>query len=335
MNPDHVSPIEHLLWHPVCDASLVQEVPLSVELLNHGLVLWRDQNGTVFGLHDRCPHRGARLSLGRVCQGQLQCAYHGWTFEGQGQCTQVPALPHFKPGPAQQAKAVAVQERMGLVWVCLDAANAEQAIWPVFAAEWNAGMRKFNAGPYDVVTSAPRIVENFLDMSHFSFVHDGWLGQAGFSEIPDIQLTDSEMGFKVSNAQVWQPNTSALSTEGGMVSYTYEVNHPYSAVLTKIPDAQSGVPPGYEESIVLLIQPQTTDSCRVWFRMAVSDLEADVEDVLAFQDKIFSQDKPVLESQKPRLLPLQTGAESNVASDKASVAYRRFLQKLAVTFGVC
>jgi phenylpropionate dioxygenase-like ring-hydroxylating dioxygenase large terminal subunit len=335
MNPDHVSPIEHLLWHPVCDASLVQEVPLSVELLNHALVLWRDQNGTVFGLHDRCPHRGARLSLGRVCQGQLQCAYHGWTFEGQGQCTQVPALPHFKPGPAQQAKAVAVQERMGLVWVCLDAANAEQAIWPVFAAEWNAGMRKFNAGPYDVATSAPRIVENFLDMSHFSFVHDGWLGQAGFSEIPDIQLTDSEMGFKVSNAQVWQPNTSALSTEGGMVSYTYEVNHPYSAVLTKIPDAQSGVPPGYEESIVLLIQPQTTDSCRVWFRMAVSDLEADVEDVLAFQDKIFSQDKPVLESQKPRLLPLQTGAESNVASDKASVAYRRFLQKLAVTFGVC
>jgi len=335
MNPDHVSPIEHLLWHPVCDASLVQEVPLSVELLNQGLVLWRDQNGTVFGLHDRCPHRGARLSLGRVCQGQLQCAYHGWTFEGQGQCTQVPALPHFKPGPAQQAKAVAVQERMGLVWVCLDAANAEQAIWPVFAAEWNAGMRKFNAGPYDVATSAPRIVENFLDMSHFSFVHDGWLGQAGFSEIPDIQLTDSEMGFKVSNAQVWQPNTSALSTEGGMVSYTYEVNHPYSAVLTKIPDAQSGVPPGYEESIVLLIQPQTTDSCRVWFRMAVSDLEADVEDVLAFQDKIFSQDKPVLESQKPRLLPLQTGAESNVASDKASVAYRRFLQKLAVTFGVC
>jgi phenylpropionate dioxygenase-like ring-hydroxylating dioxygenase large terminal subunit len=95
------------------------------------------------------------------------------------------------------------------------------------------------------------------------------------------------------------------------------------------------VPPGYEESIVLLIQPQTADSCRVWFRMAVSDFEVDSEDVLAFQDKIFSQDKPVLESQQPRLLPLQTGAESNVASDKASVAYRRFLQNLAVTFGVC
>jgi phenylpropionate dioxygenase-like ring-hydroxylating dioxygenase large terminal subunit len=120
-----------------------------------------------------------------------------------------------------------------------------------------------------------------------------------------------------------------------MVSYSYEVNHPYSAVLTKIPDPQSGVPPGYEESIVVCILPKSPDSCRVWFRMAVADFDADVEDVLAFQDKIFSQDKPVLESQMPRLLPLHAKTESHVASDKASVAYRRFLQKLAVTFGVC
>ena len=106
-------------------------------------------------------------------------------------------------------------------------------------------------------------------------------------------------------------------------------------MLTTIPDPQSGVPSGYEESIVVCILPKSPDSCRVWFRMAVADFDADVEDVLAFQDKIFSQDKPVLESQMSRLLPLQAKTESHVASDKASVAYRRFLQKLAVTFGVC
>ena len=138
----------------------------------------------------------------------------------------MPALPHFQPGTAQQAKAVAVAERMGLVWVCLDVANAEQAIWPTFAAEWNADMRKLNAGPYDVATSAPRIVENFLDMSHFSFVHDGWLGEAGHSEIPDISSQENETGFKITQSQVWQPNTSALSTKGGMVSYSYESTTP-------------------------------------------------------------------------------------------------------------
>jgi len=72
--------------------------------------------------------------------------------------------------------------------VCQDAANAEQAICPAFEAENNTNMRKFNSGPYDVATSAPRIVENFLDMSHFSFVHDGWLGDSAHTEIPDLEL---------------------------------------------------------------------------------------------------------------------------------------------------
>ena len=327
--------VDHRHWHPVCDARQVQDEPLPVEVLATRLVLWRDTQGVVRGLHDQCPHRGARLSLGRVCQGQVQCAYHGWVFDGQGQCVRVPAMPGFQPGQAQAAQAVAVQERMGLVWVCFSPAQADHAVWPEFPAERQASMRKFNAGPYDVQTSAPRIVENFLDMAHFSFVHDGWLGEAAHTDIPELQVQETAQGFKVTDARVWQPNTSALSTEGSWVTYTYEVNHPYAATLTKVPDPESGVPPGYEESILLIIQPITPEQCRVWFRMAVADFNMEVEDLLAFQDKIFSQDKPVLESQIPLLLPLQSGAEAHVARDKASVAYRRFLQKQAVTFGVC
>jgi hypothetical protein len=86
---------------------------------------------------------------------------------------------------------------------------------------------------------------------------------------------------------------------------------------------------------MVLIQPLTPEQCRVWFRMAVADFEAEMEDLLAFQDKIFFQDKHVLESQSPRQLPLTVGAEANVGSDKASVAYRRFLKKTGITFGVC
>jgi len=327
--------IELTYWHPVCDSRQVQEDPLPVVLMDIPLVLWRDEDGMAHGLHDKCPHRGARLSLGRVCNGQLQCAYHGWKFDQQGSCTLIPAMPHLTPTQAHQAKSIAVRERMGLVWVCLDAANAEQAIWPAFEAENNTNLRKFNAGPYDVATSAPRIVENFLDMSHFSFVHDGWLGESAHTEIPDLELEEHDTGFKVINAQVWQPNTSALSVNPGMVTYGYEVMHPYSAVLTKVPDAQSGVPAGYEESIIVMIQPVSPEHCRVWFRMAVADFEAELEDLLAFQDKIFFQDKPVLESQSPCRLPLTLGAEANVGSDKASAAYRRFLKKTGITFGVC
>jgi len=145
----------------------------------------------------------------------------------------------------------------------------------------------------------------------------------------------AEHGFKLINAQAWQPQSSALASGGAMVAYTYEVGHPYAAVLTKVPGADSGVKPGYEESIALFIQPVQAEQSRVWFRMALADFELPAEKVLDFQNTIFLQDKPVLESQRPRLLPLKPGAESFVAVDKGSAAYRRLLQQLNVTFGVC
>ncbi len=324
--------IEHHLWHPVADAHALTDQPLSVHLLEQPLVLWRDGQGQAQGLHDQCPHRGAQLSLGRVCQGQLQCPYHGWIFNGQGACTHVPAMPDFQPGQAQQARPLSVREAYGLLWVCLSSDGHEL---PPFHAEAQSGLRKLTAGPYVVNTSAPRIVENFLDMAHFSFVHEGWLGDAQHTQIPDYQVQATAHGFKLVNAQAWQPQSSALASGGAMVAYTYEVAHPYAAVLTKVPCADSGVKPGYEESIALFIQPISANQSRVWFRMAIADFEVAPEKVLDFQNTIFLQDKPVLESQRPQLLPLQAGAESFVAVDKGSAAYRRLLQQLGITFGVC
>jgi phenylpropionate dioxygenase-like ring-hydroxylating dioxygenase large terminal subunit len=327
-----VKTIEHQLWHPVADVDALSKQPLSVQLLGIPLVLWRDDQDQPQGLHDQCPHRGAQLSLGKVCKGQLQCPYHGWTFNGQGECTHVPAMPDFQPGPTQQAKPLAVRQAYGLLWVCLSPDGQDL---PPFAAEAQGGLRKLNAGPYVVNTSAPRIVENFLDMAHFSFVHEGWLGDTAHTQIPDYQVQTTAHGFKLVNAQAWQPQSSALASQGAMVAYTYEVAHPYAAVLTKVPDAASGVKPGYEESIALFIQPITPTQSRVWFRMAIADFEVAPEKVLDFQNTIFLQDKPVLESQRPRLLPLHAASEAHVGVDKGSVAYRRYLLSQGITFGVC
>ena len=102
--------IEAHFWHPVCDTHDLLHAPLPTQVLGHDVVLWRDLQGKAQALHDQCPHRGAKLSLGQVCQGALQCPYHGWTFQGSGQCVNIPAMPDFTPSAAQQARAVAVQE---------------------------------------------------------------------------------------------------------------------------------------------------------------------------------------------------------------------------------
>ena len=322
---------ERTLWHPVAQSSEVVDAPLSVQLLNEAVVLWRNADGQTQAFVDRCPHRGARLSMGRVENGHLECPYHGWQFTSGGQCIKVPAMPDFTPSASQRVKAFEVQEAYGLVWVRLEAGDSQL---PVFAAESDEHLRKVNCGPYDVAASAPRIIENFLDMSHFGFVHEGWLGSRDATAIAAYKVETTPTGVMATGCKAVQPQSNLHSTQAAEVEYTYEVTAPYTAVLTKIPEEGSSKQ-GWREQIGLFICPITPETSRVWFRLAVADFESTDEQLQTFQHTIFVQDQPVLESQLPKALPLDPRAEMHSAADRMSSAYRRFLKSQAITFGVC
>lgn len=332
--PDHTDPDDPALnWaYPVAELDdLSADRPLAVRLLGADWVLWRDAEGQPRAAPDRCPHRGARLSLGRVCGGQLECPYHGWRFGGSGACTRVPAVPGWVPSASHGLAAQALLPAHGLLWLRPD---GQSAVAPPFAAEADDRLRKLNVGPYEVATSAPRIVENFLDIAHFSTVHAGWLGDADHAE---VQLHDvsvqPEAGVVATRCRAWQPQSNRLSTGGSWVDYDYRVPSPLVAVLEKAPQAQDG----YRESIALFIQPVGPEDCRVWFRMAVPDFESSEAQLRAFQHTIFQQDAPVLLSQRPRRLPLTPAApqqEVHCAADRSSAAYRRYLRALGWRYGV-
>ena len=325
--------VESTLWHPVAlSEAVAAQAPLAVQVLEQPVVLWRDSGGTVHALADQCPHRGARLSLGRVTpQGQLECPYHGWQFAADGRCTQVPALPAFVPPPTHCARAFAAREAHGLVWVRI--APGEQGL-PVFAAEGDARLRKLNCGPYDVAASAPRIIENFLDMSHFGFVHEGWLGSRERPEIAPYEVTPTPHGVKATGCRAWQPRSSIHAESGAQVEYTYEVTAPYAAVLTKQPEPGSTAIDGLWESIAMFVCPVTEETSVAWTRMAMNDFDSPDARLIAFQDTIFGQDQPILESQRPKRLPLAPDAEAHSAADRLSAAYRRYLKQSGIGFGV-
>ena len=321
-------------WHPVALSDEVKDAPVAVRLLEQDLVVWRDAQGTAKAFVDRCPHRGARLSLGRVNQGNLECPYHGWQFADSGQCVKVPAMPSFTPPPQHCVKSFGVQEAYGLIWVQLEKPEGADVPLPVFEAEANAQLRKVNCGPYDVAASAPRIIENFLDMSHFGFVHEGWLGSRDTTEMAPYNVENTATGVKAMNCKAVQPQSNLHSTKPAEVHYTYEVTAPYTALLTKIPE-EGTTKEGWHEAIGLFICPITPETSRVWFRLAVADFESTDEQLRAFQHTIFTQDQPVLESQQPKALPLDPRAELHSAVDRMSSAYRRYLKANGVTFGVC
>jgi phenylpropionate dioxygenase-like ring-hydroxylating dioxygenase large terminal subunit len=321
-------------WHPVAEAAALGAAPLAVTLLGEDLVLWRNGTGAVFAFTDRCPHRGTRLSLGRVCDGRLECAYHGWQFSGAGDCVRIPALPEFEPPASHRATAFAVTLAYGLVWVKRGASDANASVTasaapPPFDAEADPRLRKLLVGPYDVATSAPRIVENFLDLAHFGFVHEGVLGDRAHTEVPPYQLAVNDNGLLATGCMAWQPQANRRASGGAWVAYEYAVPAPYTAVLTKVPEQQGG----QRESIALFVCPIETERSRVWFRMAGADFESSDDELRAFQHRIFLQDQPVLESQRPKRLPL-SGGEVHCASDRSAVAYRRWLHQMKIGFGV-
>jgi phenylpropionate dioxygenase-like ring-hydroxylating dioxygenase large terminal subunit len=190
--------------------------------------------------------------------------------------------------------------------------------------------RRLVYGPFDVATSAPRAVENFLDTSHFAFVHEGWLGDAGHPEVPAYEVTHTADGRPVvEHYRAWQPRASATATTGDWANYRYEVLSPFSALLTKRSDGG-----GPEDSYVVWACPTEPESCRLWFAQYTTDEVSDAAVLRDFQIAIFAQDQPVLESQRPRRLPL-SGGEAMGAADRLSAAYRRYLQSCGITFGVC
>ncbi len=333
--------IEENIWHPVALSDSVADTPVAVRLLGHDLVLWRDGTRQVHAWADRCPHRGAKLSLGQVVGDQLECPYHGWRFEASGRCAKVPALPAFIPPAAHCATRYSAQEAYGLVWVrfvSFAQATSAQDVTPElprFDAEIDPQLRRVNCGPFDVATSAPRIVENFLDMAHFGFIHEGSLGDRSTTEIDNYTVERTSTGLLATGCKAWQPQSNLHSTAPAQVEYTYEVTAPFSAVLTKIPDSTAVSLAGYREAIALLICPIDPAYSRVWFRMAVADFESSDAKLRDFQRTIFLQDKPILESQSPQCLPLDLRAELHTAADKASSTYRRCLQEWGITFGVC
>src|SRR5262245_55763119 len=107
-------------WHPVAAAAELAEQPLATRLLGERLVLFR-AGARVVALDDLCIHRGTALSLGWVAGDRLVCAYHGWEYAPDGSCVRIPALPAGREIPRKACvRAYPVQERYGLLWVCLD-----------------------------------------------------------------------------------------------------------------------------------------------------------------------------------------------------------------------
>ena len=313
----------HNDWHPVVQAKDIKEGLLTpIRLLGKDLVLWRCKDEIIAYL-DLCPHRGSRLSLGQVEDDTLVCPYHGLAFDSKGKCVKIPAHPNFPPPTRACVQTYLTQERYGLVWVALG--KPTQDI-PTFL-EWDEpSFRSVFCGPYHFKSSGCRVVENFLDVAHFPFVHEHVLGDRLHPVVSDYEVEIQADGIILRNLTIWQPNPDGTENAGSSL-YFYHVLRPLTAYLSK--KTQAGC-----FTIFFAVTPVEEEECIVWLWAAMNhSFDIPEAEQRAFQDRIVVQDRPIVESQRPKRLPLNLQDEFHLPCDRVSIAYRKWLKQLGVTFG--
>lgn len=153
--------------------------PCASTVLEEPIVLFRDGDGRLSALLDRCLHRNAPLSEGRVEAGCVVCPYHGWKFDASGACVGVPSEgPDSAPRAARRVERFPVIEQDGLVWVYMGSPDRATERAPfrmphAGEANWRSYMMvtRFDGDVTD-------LVENFMDVPHTAFVHAGWFRRA-------------------------------------------------------------------------------------------------------------------------------------------------------------
>ncbi len=310
-------------WHPVASiADLEEKNVLGARLLAEDIVLWRF-NGQTLAWQDLCIHRGTRLSLGTVENNTLVCPYHGWSYNEAGKCVRIPAHPGQSSPQKAAVKTYQAQERYGLVWVSLGEPKQDIPPFP----EWeDARFSKVLGGPYRKVrASGPRLIENFLDVAHLPFVHGGILGDPSRPEIAEYEAKTGPDGVQSGKIAVYQP--APYGDQGGTVNYTFSAFRPLTAHFLK----ESA---RLNYAILLIVTPHEAVESTAWMWIATTHTGGATEKELRVRlDEIFGQDRPIVESQRPELLPLDLQAELHLRSDRMAIAYRKWLTQLGLTFG--
>src|SRR6267143_5475357 len=197
-----------------------RQQPLAAELLGQRLVLAR-LNGELVALDGTCPHRGAGLHIGWIADDRsaLVCRYHGAEWCGNGALRSLPAMTAAgHQTPDWRIGTYRVQERFGLIWVCLEeeprlpllefpeAADADFVQIPISTETWHAGVG--------------RMIEAALDTYHFAFTHRGTIGDPNDPRAPrpDVRLEGETLCIDYEVAQPVNPGivTSERTISGSV-----------------------------------------------------------------------------------------------------------------------
>jgi phenylpropionate dioxygenase-like ring-hydroxylating dioxygenase large terminal subunit len=326
-------------WYVAAEsAELVAEgAPLGRILLNEPVVFYRTRDGRAVALEDRCCHRRAPLSRGKVLGDQLRCGYHGIVYDSGGRVVSVPGQDRLPPGAELIAYRTA--ERHGYVWIWMgEAERANEAAIPDFhwntAEGWTSG-----GGILAMRCNYLMLVDNLLDLSHVPFLHENSVGSTNDTN-PELSWergADFVRGTRIARNLVATPRLQSMGVTSNIDTFKVMTFHPPAHVTLEITQTEANLAEGatprfsYRAYILNSMTPETPTSCHYFWRNArdwqIEDAKL-TEFLCAATARAFAEDKEMLEATQ-RIIDLNPDRrEIDFNSDIGGLQARRIVDQL-------
>ena len=324
---------------------LGEEKLIARTIMNEPIALFRKANGAVAAIKDRCAHRFAPLSLGKIVGGdRVQCAYHGLEFDGSGACVCNPHGTKSIP-PRARVKSYSVIEKHKAVWIWMGTAPADESKVPDFGVLDN--VPELHTTKRDSITIRANyqlVIDNLLDLSHTSYLHEGILGNA--------DTVESEIAAEQDGDDVVISRHATNSAPPGMFAQFWPAHPPRVDKFTKMRwmapanlrlvtgICRMGSPPesGTGYNAIHMLTPESERSTLYHFTavrfgvMTVDEklnreLQKKIADMRRFA--FAEQDAPMIEAQQRRIESAEAPLDPLIlAVDVGPVRYKRILNKM-------
>lgn len=312
-------------WYPIALQRQVKDQPLKATLLDVDLVLFRGKGDELAVAVDVCPHRHVRLSAGKVIEGEIECPFHGLRFDSSGRCQRVPALGRAAKLPASyKVRTFPVEVRYGIVWTCLGDPEKHQV--PHFPTLAGHDPSEFGfSEPAVWPVSAPRQVENFIDLAHLPLVHADTLGgdlDAGVQP-GRIEHTNDAV---ISRTRYIETGINAHDGQPTPVDFIYRIVLPFAVEFQTrhVNDPAAGM------DSCDIPSPVSAHSSKV-FQIIRLDAGGEASQATIDAGQIVNdEDINVLQHVVRPDLPLDQRHEIHLPPDNVSAAYRQRLRQLGL-----
>ena len=312
---------------------------LARKICSEPIVLFRASTGRIVAMEDRCPHRSAPLSKGKLIGDTLRCGYHGMRYDTEGKCTLIPGQSMIPP--KARARTYPIAERYKFAWIWMgDADKADPKLIPdvhwMEDAKWVA-----SEGYHRIDANYKLLNDNLLDLSHEAYVHVHTIGNEAVADSP-VEVRYDEQAVYVTK-EIPSCNPPPFYQYLGRVPATANVSRwqrtiyrPPGYIMIEVGiDPLEPIPGANKVDgwVIDLITPET-DSTSHYFWAFARNFRLNEPEVTEFlRDNVratFDEDKEMLESQQAVLGEgdIDPAYKVAVKADAGAVQGRRLLNTM-------